>query len=195
MLSYDRDERVRRLFHLCVLVLLLTVVSACSTKGEGVAPSARSAQDTELSDCLPANPGGTVAPAIAICSVTYRVNGTEQVVRDGGRLEGSVGDEVQIGDIAICVGSFVGDGGEACVDFVPRDGEGREIAAGRRGTHLARVSGGCQSIPGPDGTWTIDSEWKSISAVLNHWPPGRTEDLSCADGLCEHDDRLMVELK
>lgn len=195
MLSLEGSDSVRRLFDLCALVLLLPVVCACSTNDASVAPPTRSTPGAELSTCPPANPGGTVAPAIAICSITYTVNGAEQVVRDGETLQASPGDSVQIGDITICVGSFGGDGGLACVDFVPLDGEGREVAAGRRGTHNVTVTGGYQSIPGPDGTWTIDSNWKSISAVLNHWPPGRTDDLGCADGLCERDDRLTAKLR
>jgi hypothetical protein len=194
MLSLERSDSVGRLFHLCALALLLPVVCACSTKGESVAPPTRSTPGAELSTCPPVNPGGTVAPAIAICSVTYMVNGAEQVVRGGDALEASPGDTVQIGDIAICVGSFGGDGGQACVDFVPLDGEGGEITAGRRGTHHMKVTRGCQSIPGPEGAWTVGANWQSISAALNHWPPGRTEDLACADGLCERDDRLTANL-
>jgi len=144
---------------------------------------------------LPSEAGGTVPPAIAVCSVTYIVNGVEQIVRNGETLQASRGEEVSVGEVAICVGPFSGDGGQSCIDFFPLDDDGHEIASERIGTHQQKVNPGCHSVAGPDGVWLVGESWHSISAVLNHWPLDRTEDSACADGLCERDDLVRVFLQ
>jgi hypothetical protein len=188
----------------CILaiVVVLSLLTGCD--GSGATPTEPPAHTPQPTDtptptaatatppCTPANAAGTVPPAIAICSVSFLVNGVEQVVRDGDALQASRGDEVQIGEATICVGPFSGSGGEACVDFVPIDPSGQEIASERNGTHNLKVSPGCRSISGPGGTWIIGEDWAYIAAVLNHWPPGGTEDADCGGGLCEQDDRIVV---
>jgi hypothetical protein len=186
---------MKRLLRVLALVLMLPLAVACDGSG-AVSPSPPAAVPSlEMSACPPAQARGTVPPAIAICSITYIVNGAEQIVRDGDTLQASRGDEVRIGKVALDVGPFSGDGGQACVDFVPVGQNGEEIASDRRGTHMQKVNPGRTSVRGPDGTWTIGENWRSISAVLNHWPVDSTEDLDCAGGLCERDDRVTVFLQ
>jgi len=196
------QEFLRQVF---LFVVVLSLVTGCDGSGAiTMPPPTRTPQPTGtpapvpttfMSACPPANAGGTVPPAVAICSITFVVNGVEGVVGSGDALPASRGDEVQVREVAICVGPFSGDGGEACVDVVPVDTSGQEIASARYGTHAVKVSPGCKSIPGPDGTWTVGENWRSISVALNHWPPGRTEDPGCAGGLCERDDRIVVGLQ
>ena len=142
--------------------------------------------------CPPAGGEGTVPPAVSISSITFVVNGLEQVVRGGDTLQALPGDQVQVREVTICVGPFPGNGGEACVDFAPTDQSGEEIVSEHRGTHMVRVTPGFISISGPSDTWTIDETWRHIWAVLNHWPPEGTEDLGCGSGRCERDDRIIV---
>lgn len=196
---------MRFLFCILAIVVVLSLLTGCDGSGATpVAPPVHTAQPTDTPastaatstpPCTPANAGGTVSPAITICSVSFLVNGVEQVVRDGDALRASRGDEVQIGGASICVGPFSGSGGEACVDFVPIDSSGQEIASERNGTHNIKVSSGCRSISGPGGTWIIGEDWAHIAAVLNHWPPSRTEDVGCGGGLCERDDRITVSVQ
>jgi hypothetical protein len=196
---------VRLLVYILPIVVVLSLLTGCDESG--ATPTASPAHTPHPTDtptptaatatppCTPANAGGTVPPAIAICSVSFLVNGVEQVVRDGEALQASRGDEVQIGEATICVGPFSGSGGEACVDFVPMDPSGQEIASERSGTHNIKVSPGCRSIPGPGGRWIIGEDWAYVAAVLNHWPPSRTEDAGCGGGLCERDDRITVSVQ
>jgi hypothetical protein len=182
---------VRNPIHILVVLAALFLVAGCDGRGSTTTPAT-----TPTPTCRPGKGGGTVSPAIAICSITLVAQGgSEQIVRDGDTLHASPGDEVRIAEIAICVGPFSGNGGEACVDFVPVDQSGREIASERRGTHTQKVTAGCTSIRGPQDAWTVGESWQSISVVLNHWPPERTEDAACGDGLCEHDDRVTVNLE
>ncbi len=184
---------------LVVLATLSLVTGCCARHTTSVLPPASTPMltpPTSTSACLPAHAGGTVPPPIAICSITLVAHDDlEQVVRDGDTLRVSAGDEVRLVEVAICVGPFSGNGGEACVDFAPIDQGGHEIATERRGTHAQKVTAGCRSIPGPEGTWIVGENWRSISAVLNHWPPDRTEDAACAGGLCERDDQATISLK
>jgi hypothetical protein len=135
---------------------------------------------------------GTVAPALSIYSITLAVNGVEQVVRDGDTLPARPGDEVQFREATICAGSFSANGGEACVDLVPADQGGKEIASAHRGTHTVPVTAGFVSISAPGDAWTVGENWGSISVVLNHWPPKGTEDPACGSRRCERDDRMVV---
>ena len=156
-------------------------------------PEAAAALDSNSTPVCPAARGeGTVSPAVSIYSITFVVNGLEQVVRDGDTLQALPGDDVQVREAVICTGPFSGDGGEACVDVAPADQDGQEIAAEHAGTHLVPVTPGLMSISGPDYTWTIDENWAHFAVVLNHWPPGATEDSGCANGRCERDDRITV---
>lgn len=145
--------------------------------------------------CPPARGEGTVPPSISIGSMVFVVNGVEQVVRDGDRLQALPGDEMRVKEVTICVGPFQGSGGEACVDFAPVDQSGQEVLSEHAGTHLVGVRPGSISISGPDHRWTIGEDWRSMSGVLNHWPPDGTEDLDCAGGRCERDDRVIVILR
>ena len=113
---------------LCMLALVLVLLLASSCDGNGaISPSPPASEPyPETCACPPAQAGGTVLPAIAICSITYIVNGTVQIVRDGDTLQASRGDQVRVGEAAVYVGPFSGDGGDACVDFVPVDGVGDE---------------------------------------------------------------------
>lgn len=145
--------------------------------------------------CPPARGEGTVPPAVSIYSIVFVVNGVEHVVRDGDLLPALPGEEVQVREVTLCAGSFQGQGGEACVDFAPVDQNGQEIVSEHGGTHIVRVIPGFISIAGPDRRWTLGEDWRSISAVLNHWPPDGTEDPGCGGGRCERDDRIIVGLR
>lgn len=144
--------------------------------------------------CPPVNGVGTIDPAIAIYSMAFVVNGFEQVVRPGDTLRALAGDEVQIKEVIICAGPFSGNGGQACVDFVPVSPSGQELGPEHAGTHMVRVTPGFTTISGPDRVWTVDERWKDIAGVLNHWPSVETKDLDCANGRCERDDRIIVGL-
>jgi hypothetical protein len=159
------------------------------------APHPANLSATIPSTCSATNAGGTVPPAIAICSITFIVNDVDQIVQNGDVLQASRGDVVQVKEVDICVGAFSGNGGEACVDLVPVDHSGREIASERKGTHMIKATAGCRSVPGPGGVWTVGESWQSIFAVLNHWPVDDTQDSGCASGQCERDDQLIVEFR
>jgi hypothetical protein len=145
--------------------------------------------------CPPADGEGTIFPAISIYSITFVVNGAEQVVYESDTLEATVGDEIKIKEAVICVGSFSGNGGEACVDLAPVDQSGQMIMSEHAGTHMVPVITGFTAIPGPSHTWTLEEKWMRISAVLNHWTLEETEDIDCANRRCEHDDWAIIELR
>jgi len=108
-------------------------------------------------------------------------------------LQAVPGDEVQIREVIICAGSFPDDGGQACVDFAPTDESGQEIMSEHKGTDTLPVTPGPISISGLNFAWTVGENWSGFYAVLNHWPPVETQDLGCANGLCERDDWIIVE--
>ena len=145
--------------------------------------------------CPPARGEGKVSPAVSLLSIVFVVNGVEQEVRGGDRLQVRPGDEVQVREATICAQSFSSNPGEACVDFAPLTQSGQEVASEHIGTHMVRVVQGFFSISGPNEKWTIDQDWGYISAVVNHWPPEDTEDLGCGSGRREHDDRIDVEFQ
>jgi hypothetical protein len=150
----------------------------------------------DLSSVCPGARGvGTVAPAVSIHSITFLVNGLEQELHGEDALQAAPGDEVEIGEVTICVGSFVGDGGEACVDFAPVDQSGREIVTEHKGTHTVPVVAGFTTISGLGLAWTIDEDWTGISAVLNHWPREETQDAGCGSTRCERDDWVTVSFR
>ena len=138
---------------------------------------------------------GTISPAISIRSMILVVNGVERTVRGDDTLQASPGDEVQVREVVICAGSFSGDGGNVCVDISPTDQSGEAIFSEHTGTHMMPVTPGVTKISGLDYTWTVGKDWKSLSAVVNHWTPGKTKDLECANGLCERDDRMTIEFR
>jgi hypothetical protein len=156
------------------------------------APSPGPATPAYSSACPPATGQGTIAPTIVLQSITLLVNDAELTLSDGDELPSPPGSSVRVKEVKICVGAFSADGGEACVDFVPTNHSGQEINAEHAGTHLVPLTPGVVTLQGPDHTWTIDDGWNGITAVVNHWPGVRTEDLECADGQCERDDWLIL---
>ena len=155
--------------------------------------------DSEVVDSTPACPAargdGTVSPDVSIYSITFAVNGLEQVVRAGDTLDAMPGDELEVREITICTEDSLANRGEVCVDLAPLDQNGQEIMSEHKGTHMVRMVSGFMTISGPSFTWTVGENWRQISAVLNHWPPEDTEDLDCGNRRCEHDDRIVIDLR
>ena len=190
-------------------LLALSLAAGCGRSGEiettlpiQTMQPADSPEPTAISDignvdpapvCPTARGVGTVSPAISIFSITFLVNGIEQIVLQNNMLQSVPGDEVQIREVIICASSFSGDGGQACVDFAPTDESGQEIRSEHKGTDTVPVTPGQISISGLNFTWTVGENWSGFYAVLNHWPPVETQDLGCANGLCERDDWIIVE--
>jgi hypothetical protein len=127
--------------------------------------------------------------------MTFVVNGLERTVRGDDTLRASPGDTVQLREVVICTEPFPGDGGNFCVDISPTDQSGEAIFSEHKGTHMMPVAPGVTTISGLDYTWTVGEDWKNLTAVVNHWTPGKTKDLECANGLCERDDRIIVEVR
>jgi hypothetical protein len=206
----SRGNRVRHRVGILVALWMLALAAACAGSDQALtvptdtlrpadSPAPAGTVDTETGGstpaCPPARGQGTVSPAVSIYSITFVVNGVEQVVRDNDVLGASPGDQVSVQKVTICTGSFQGNGGEACVDLAPVDQRGEEVVSEHVGTHMAPVIRGFMSVPGPEQTWTIDEAWRAISAVLNHWPPGDTQDRACGGGRCECDDRIVVRFR
>jgi len=198
---------MRRHIWLLVLSAILSITTGCdvSNKPETELPNQQSLPVFTMTtattgimpidpfpDCPSAEGIGTIAPAISIFSITFLVNGIEQTVYKDDVLQIAAGDEVQIKDVAICVNPFQGYGGQACVDFAPADPSGQEVVSEHKGTHLVNVTPGNIFISDLDFRWDIQERWSGILAVLNHWAPEKTQDLDCADGLCERDDQIFV---
>lgn len=206
-----RGTKMRSRSWVFVPLFALSLVAGCSRSDEVPVsgptyapqptdtPEPTETPDSEIVDSTPLCPAasgeGTVSPAVSIYSITFMVNGLEQVVRKGDRLQGMPGDEMEVKEVTICAGLFSGNGGEACVDFVPVESSGEEVVSEHGGTHLVRVTAGLVSIPGPGDTWTIDESWEHVVAVVNHWPPEDTEDPNCGDRQCEHDDWVIIGLR
>jgi len=150
---------------------------------------------TPPSTCPPAAGPGSNAPAISILSVTFVVNDAEVTLSEGDALPAPPGSEVRVKEVEICVGSFSGDGGQACVDFAPVGELGQEITPEHAGTHLVPLNAGVITVAGPDRTWTIHDSWIGISAVVNHWPGVQTGDLGCGNGGCERDDAMTFPFR
>jgi hypothetical protein len=210
-MAKKRDNEMKNEVVALVTLCVLSLVAGCSTSSAPATalqtdlPPPIDALETvatpdQVTDgsapaCPPARGEGTISPAISIYSVVFVVNGIEQVVRAGDILQVSTGEEVQVREVTICVGSYSGNGGEACVDFVPVAQSGQEIVSEHSGTHNFKVTPGFMSISGLERGWMIGENWRYFSIVLNHWPPVSTEDFSCGSGRCEHDDRLIIELQ
>lgn len=143
-----------------------------------------------------ANAEGTVSPAVAISSITFAVNGDEQVAHDFGSPQLSSGDRLEVREITICVDLFKDMGGAVFVEFDPVDQGGRVMASEVRGTRVVAVAPGFTTIPGPDYTWTIGGNWRNISIVTVHYAPGGgTQNRHCEEGGCEVDDRMIVPIE
>lgn len=198
---------MRRHIWFLVLLAILSIITGCdvSDKPETELPNQQPLPDPTMTtgtlgtmtidpfpDCPSAEGFGTIAPSISIFSITFLVNGIEQTISENDVLQIDAGDEVQIKDVAICVNSFQGYGGQACVDFAPADQSGQEVVSEHKGTHLVDVAPGIILISDLDFTWDIKEGWCGILAVLNHWAPEKTQDLDCAEGLCERDDQVFV---
>ncbi len=195
------------LIALCVLSLAAGCVMSDATATapptqmpepiESMEPSttADTGTDDGMPECPSARGDGTVPPVVSITSITFVVNGLEQIVRGEDMLQASPGDEVRVREVTICAWSFSGDGGEACVDFAPVTKTGQEIESDHRGTHTVRVIPGFMTISVSDLGWTIEDSWSHFSVLLNHWPAEGTEDMECGDGLCERDDRIIVKIQ
>lgn len=144
--------------------------------------------------CPPAGAGGTIAPAIALYSVTFVVNGVDQIVDDSDNsLQVSKNNQVTVKEVTICVAPFEGSGGTFYVEFQPYNIEDQLIDDRVVLPHQDTASGFI-SIPGLDYTWAIGDDWQKISVLSIHFPPGGTQNPDCAKGTCEVDDRLVVEV-
>lgn len=148
------------------------------------------------SPCPPADAEGTIPPAVAIDSITFVVNGKEQVMNDANPLTATSGDQVQIKEVTICPAApFEGGGGNVYVEFDPVGQDGQVMVSEVKGTGAVQVTPGLTTITGPDYTWTIDN-WRHISVVTVHYPPGGgTQNTNCEGGACEIDDRIIVGIQ
>lgn len=176
-------------------VLALVMLTAFSIDSPGMTAPLDSGTAGSARGCPPARGVGTIAPAITIRSMTVAVNGVERAILGDDSLRVSRGDEIRIKEITICTEPFSGDGGEFCVDISPTDRSGEAIFSEHKGTHMMPVEVGVVELSGLDFSWTVGDGWKNLTAVVNHWTPGKSRDLECADGLCERDDRVIVELQ
>ncbi|MGD2105385.1 MAG: hypothetical protein PVJ55_09795 [Anaerolineae bacterium] len=164
---------------------------ASDSTSTGITSNSEAGEDTSV--CPRARENGTISPALSIYSLTFIVNGVEQEVQAGGVLRARPGDVVRVQEATICAASFTGSVGEACVDLAPVDKRGGVVTSEHIGTHLVPVRPGFVRISGPSETWAVAQSWRGISVVLNHWPAQVTEDLDCARGRCERDDRVTIE--
>jgi hypothetical protein len=194
-----------------VTLLALSLAAGCGKSGE--IDSAQPTQTIQPADspdptltpdigninpapvCPTARGVGTVSPAVSIYSITFLVNGIEQIMLQNNMLQAVSGDEVQIREVIICASPISGDGGQACVDFAPTDESGQEIRSEHKGTDTVSVTPGPISILGLNFTWTVGENWSGFYAVLNHWAPIETQDLDCASGGCERDDWLFIKFQ
>jgi len=149
------------------------------------------------STCPSVNAEGTVPPSVAITSITFIVNGDEQIVANQYMpLQASPGDEVKIKEITVCVEPFDGESGSGYVEFDPLDQNGQVMALEVKGTRSVRIASGFTIIPGPDYAWTIGDNWRHLSVVTVHYPPGGgTQNPNCEGGFCEVDDRMIVPIE
>jgi len=172
----------------------LAVLSVTAHNDRG--PSSPTALILNISCPTMADAEGTASPAVAISSITFIVNGDEQIAHDFGSLQVSSSDRLEVKEVTICVDSFKDMGGAVFVEFDPVDQGGKVIAPEVRGTRSVAVIKGFTTIPGPDCTWTVGENWRHISVVTVHWPPGGgTQNRHCEDGGCEVDDRMIVPIE
>ena len=145
-----------------------------------------------LSIALSVNAAGATAPSDSGTVVSAPAC---PPVRGDDTLQASPGDTVQLREVAICMEPFPGDGGNFCVDISPTGKSGEAIFSEHKGTHMMPVKPGATTISGLDYIWIVGEEWKNLTAAVNHWTPGKSRDLECANGLCERDDRIIVEVR
>jgi len=179
-------------------ILVLVVLTVGCGGDNAVSTSTTVASTTTwttapTSTCPVADGVGSVRPAMSVYSVTFVINGREQVVRDGGTLEAVFGDEVLVAEVEICANEVGGGRGEVCVDIAPLDRNGEEIRSQAGGTHLQPVPADFATVPGPPTVWTIGEGWQGFTVVVNHWVGGAS-DLGCAEGRCERDDYMRIPL-
>ena len=176
-------------------ILTLALLTVFSLDATGATAPPDSGAVVSATACRPARGVGTISPAISISSMILVVNGVERTVRGDDTLRVSPGAEVRVREVAICTEPFSGDGGNFCVDISPADRSGDAIFSEHKGTHMMPVKSGVAVISGLDYTWTVGEDWKNLTAVVNHWTPGKSEDLECAGGLCERDDWIVLEVR
>lgn len=153
--------------------------------------------------CPTADAEGTIAPAVAISSIMFVVNGVEQVVRDGDALQASSDDQVRVKEVTICPDQrFESSGGVVYIEFDPVETDPADPQKGKlivdevKGTRVVQVTSGLTTVPGPDYTWTIGDSWRHISVITVHYPPdGGTQNPDCEGGFCEIDDRMIVGIQ
>lgn len=188
---------------LAILVALGVGSAACSPDGptSDATPVETSGPDSSAAstspsppDCPAADGVGSTAPAIAVYSITFLVNGSEQTVGDGEVLRAGPGDQVLVSSVTVCAPSAGSEAGQACVDIAPRDASGDAIRSQAWGSHLLSVTEGFTTFVGPSRVWTVDEARRGFIAVVNHWPEGPTADSGCADRQCERDDYMIVPL-
>jgi hypothetical protein len=186
---------------LCVLLLGLLMASCGEVAATATPMPTRTPRPTSTrapaptpSACSPANGTGTTPPHVALFSITFLVNGLEQIVRPGDSLSASSGDVVLIPKVAACADPFVGGGGDVCVELAPLDSNRQALAGHGLGTHMMPITSGVIAIPGPRDRWIVGEDWRQISVVVNHWPLGGSSDPNCGEGRCEHDDQVLIPL-
>ena len=182
---------------LAMVLLLVVLTGGC---GDGNALSTTSAVASTVTSttaatpaCPPADVVGSVPPAVSIYSITFLVNGREQVVHDGRTLEAVAGDEVLIAEVEICANEAGGGRGEVCVDVAPLSRDGEEARSQAGGTHLQPAPTAFATVSGPPAAWILSEGWRGFTVVLNHWVSGAS-DFGCAEGRCERDDYMRVPL-
>jgi len=142
--------------------------------------------------CPPAGPGGTKAPDITLHSITFVVDGVDQIIDDTHHaLQLSKNSKMTIKEAVICVPPFENAGGRFSVEFEPYDPNHRLIDP--QSSSPQDTVSGFTTIPGPNHTWTI-ADWQKISVLSYHFPPGGTQNANCQNSTCEIDDRLKVNL-
>lgn len=187
------SEWVQRILVISLAMLIGGCVAATGEDNVAVSQGVRRGNEVdEVPTCPPPDGIGTVSPDISIASLTITVNDVTQLVRDGDSLQATPGDELRVDDVTICVGSFSGDGGVACVDIVPTTTDGLEVSSKHQGSHMFALSAGVMTISNLDLGWTVGENWEGLSVVLNHWAPTSTEDLGCSSGACERDDWMKI---
>lgn len=94
--------------------------------------------------------------------------------------------------VTLCVGAYSGNPGDVCADIAPLIADGMTMSSQHAGSHMAVISPGSIVLEGPSQIWTIEEDWAGFSVVVNHWPLEKTQDVTCAETDCEHDDWLEI---
>jgi hypothetical protein len=163
-----------------------------SVEEAGLTLEAREGVLLDQDGCPQPAGNGTVDPAVSIYSMVFEVDGLELEVLPGESLPVQPGDEVRLIEVTLCTVTYTGNPGEVCVDLAPLTSAGEMLSSQHAGTHMGVIVSGRITLAGPEYSWTVDDTWTGFSVVVNHWAPDTTEDLDCAGGQCEQDDRLMI---